>query len=424
MATRLRRAMHAAAAPHPTSIGNDSPKYSVIGTVNIIPIPSGNGWRHIPSACYANNGFVDGRLRHDPTNPIPSQLGKPSDQIKHVIFINKENATHDLMLGDITSTRSGTPVNGEPSFSLGYDASPNHHELALRFSFSDNFFLEPSVSSDGHRWLTGQVHGRVRGNPLAGGLRRQARRRRRRSGGLQEFPGRIGFTDANASPEPNDYNEHGGIYLHLNRYGRSFVNFGNGYEFALIDEPAAPNRPARASTPTCRWKRSCATTAITCSPRITPTFPTRRCRRTRRDSTDSGASSRCSRANTSTARRGRCKLPQYVDLYYPNDHGGGATDINPNGPGLVLQALRPGQRRGAGPDRRTHLEEPVLERHRHLRGRGRHAERHGPRRRTPLDLPGHRPLGEEGVRQQDPHEPGEHLQDREPDPRPAAAEPI
>ena len=51
------------------------------------------------------------------------------------------------------------------------------------------------------------------------------------------YPGRIGFTDANSSPEPNDYNEHGGIYLHLNRYGKSFVNFGNGYEFALIEEP-------------------------------------------------------------------------------------------------------------------------------------------------------------------------------------------
>jgi hypothetical protein len=27
-----------------------------------------------------------------------------------------------------------------------------------------------------------------------------------------------------------------------------------------------------------------------------------------------------------------CKLPSYVDLYYPNDHGGGAFDIHPNGP--------------------------------------------------------------------------------------------
>jgi hypothetical protein len=29
---------------------------------------------------------------------------------------------------------------------------------------------------------------------------------------------------------------------------------------------------------------------------------------------------------------GKCKLPSYVDLYYPNDHGGGATDIHPGGP--------------------------------------------------------------------------------------------
>ena len=29
--------------------------------------------------------------------------------------------------------------------------------------------------------------------------------------------------------------------------------------------------------------------------------------------------------------KGECKLPSYVDLYYPNDHGGGAQDINPNG---------------------------------------------------------------------------------------------
>ena len=176
-------------------------------------------------------------MAHDPNNPIPSQLGRPSDQIKHVIFINKENATHDLMFGDITMTRSGVPVNGEPSFSLGYDASPNHHELALRFAFSDNFFLEPSVSSDGHRWLTGQYTAEFEEThwPASyGGKRRDAGDD---PAVFRNFPGRIGFTDANASPEPNDYNEHGGIYLHLNRYGRAFVNFGNGFEFALIDEP-------------------------------------------------------------------------------------------------------------------------------------------------------------------------------------------
>ena len=49
---------------------------------------------------------------------------------------------------------ASVPVNGEPSYSMGLDATPNHHELALSFAFSDNFYLEPAVSSDGHRWLT------------------------------------------------------------------------------------------------------------------------------------------------------------------------------------------------------------------------------------------------------------------------------
>ena len=72
----------------------------------------------------------------DPDNPIPSRPGEASSRIKHVVFINKENATHDLLLGDITATRGGVPVDGEPAFSLGYAASPNHHELALRCSRS------------------------------------------------------------------------------------------------------------------------------------------------------------------------------------------------------------------------------------------------------------------------------------------------
>src|SRR5262249_35247165 len=31
-------------------------------------------------------------------------------------------------------------------------------------------------------------------------------------------------------------------------------------------------------------------------------------------------------------QNGICNLPSYVDLFYPNDHGGGAFDINPQGP--------------------------------------------------------------------------------------------
>jgi len=332
----------------PNLVGESrSPKFSVVGTVNIIPTPGEQALQAYTERLYANNGFAKGRRDDDGDddddndgfgrhrgrdNPIPDDPGKPSGQIKHVIFINKENATHDLMLGDITQTRRGVPVNGEPAFALGADASPNHHELALRFAFSDNFFLEPSVSSDGHRWLTGQYTAEFEEThwPASYGGRR------RDSGDdpavIAEFPGRIGFTDANASPEPNDYNEQGSIYLHLARHGKSFVNFGNGYEFAVIDEPdAADPTGARehANVPMEKVVRDNSdhlfptyNTHIPDSP--LPEDPTRFNRFDR--------FKQVFEAHYVDRRRNVCTLPNFVDLYYPNDHGGGARDIHPNGP--------------------------------------------------------------------------------------------
>jgi DNA-binding beta-propeller fold protein YncE len=331
------------AGPNPVGESR-SPKFTVLGTVNIIPVPSERRLELYTARVYANNGFADRKRdndedrgfgfwhRKDADNPIPDEAGKPSSQIKHVIFINKENATHDLILGDITTTRSGVPVDGEPAFALGADATPNHHELALRFAFGDNFFLEPSVSSDGHRWLTGQYTAELEEThwPASyGGGRRD-------SGDdpavIKDFPGRIGFTDANASPEPNDYNEHGGIYRHLSRHGKSFVNFGNGYEFTVIDEPGgAEPTGARehVNVPMEKVVRDNSdhlfptyNTHIPDSP--LPEDPTRYNRFDRFE--------QVFESRFVDRRRGICKLPQYVDLYYPNDHGGGPRDINPNGP--------------------------------------------------------------------------------------------
>src|SRR5262245_48182917 len=320
----------------PNLVGEShSPKFTVLGTVNILPTPNKHDLDAFTDRVLLNNGFTDGNGGQDGTdrdNPIPSRAGKPSAQIKHVVFINKENATHDLMLGDITHTRRGAAVNGEPTFSLGVDASPNHHELALRFAFSDNFFLEPSVSSDGHRWLTGQYTTESEEThwPASYGGRRND------SGDdpavIGAFPGRIGFTDANASPEPNDLNEHGGIFLHLNRHGQSIMNFGNGYEFAVIDEPrGADPTGARehANVPMEKVVRDN-------SDHLFPTFnthipdaplpedPTRFNRFDR--------FKRVFETQFVDRARGLCKLPAYTDLYYPNDHGGGSFDINASGP--------------------------------------------------------------------------------------------
>ena len=316
----------------PNLIGESkSPKFTALGTVNIIATPTDDQLDAYTRRVDRNNGFVERTVGTDPGNPIPGQLGRTSPQIKHVIFINKENATHDLMLGDITMTRKGEPVNGEPAFSLGFEATPNHHELALRFAFSDNFFLEPSVSSDGHRWLTGQYtteNEETHWPASYGGGRRD-------SGDdpavIRDFPGRVGFTDANASPEPNDYNEHGGILRHLDRYGKSFVNFGNGYEFAVIDEPGGADPTGAREHVNVPMEKVVRDNSDHLYPTYNTHIP---------DSPLPEDPTRFSRfgrfkqvfESQYIDRRGRCNLPQYVDLYYPNDHGGGARDINPAGP--------------------------------------------------------------------------------------------
>src|SRR5262249_55767993 len=136
----------------------------------------------------------------------------------------------------ITSTRRGVAVNGEPSYSLGYDASPNHHELALTFAFGDNFYLEPTVSSDGHRWLTNTYTTEFEETHWPASYGGQRNDAGDDPNVFTANPGRLGFTDANGSAAPEDYNQHGSIYLHLARNHVPFVNFGNGYEFAIVDE--------------------------------------------------------------------------------------------------------------------------------------------------------------------------------------------
>ena len=418
----------------PNLVGESrSPKFSVLGTVNIIATPGERELDAFTDRVVANNGFADdgredrdgdGRGRDRDRNPIPSRAGQPSAQIKHVVFINKENATHDLIFGDITQTRKGVPVNGEPAFSLGADACPNHHELALRFAFSDNFFLEPSVSSDGHRWLTGQYTTESEEThwPASYGGRRQD------SGDdpavIRDFPGRIGFTDANASPEPNDLNEHGGMFLHLTRQGKSVVNFGNGFEFAVIDEPGgAEPTGARehANVPMEKVVRDN-------SDHLFPTFNTHIPDAPLPEESAAIQPLRSLQARIrDPVRRSRARhLPaaELRRLVLPERSRRRRARHQPGGAGVVVPALRPGQRRRARSDRRADLEQPVLEGHRDLRRRGRHAERRRSRRRPSLDLPGDQPVGEEAVREQGAHEPGEHLQDGESDPRPAAAESV
>jgi YVTN family beta-propeller protein len=80
-------------------------------------------------------------------SPIPTEFGTRSEQIKHVVFILKENKTYDQVLGDLEG------AEGDPEHCIfGEAITPNTHALARAFTNCDNFFVEGDTSVIGHLW--------------------------------------------------------------------------------------------------------------------------------------------------------------------------------------------------------------------------------------------------------------------------------
>jgi DNA-binding beta-propeller fold protein YncE len=80
--------------------------------------------------------------------PVPIDFGSgPSEQIKHVVFILKENRTYDQVFGDVPEG------NGEPRLLMyGQHVTPNAHAIAAQFAMGDNFYCDGEVSLPGHEW--------------------------------------------------------------------------------------------------------------------------------------------------------------------------------------------------------------------------------------------------------------------------------
>jgi YVTN family beta-propeller protein len=185
-----------------------------------------------------DNGF---NARQEPAAALAAS-------VKYVVLIVKENRTFDEVFGDIPRVANGGSVMGAPGLArfgrVGYaagnrnrlslqriDVTPNHHALALRWCFSDNFYADSEVSVDGHHWLVGAY-------PDAW---TEASFRASYADGMDfrfptSAPGRLHFAQGNSSVHPEEQPEGGTIWHHLARHGVSFRNYGEGFELAGGDE--------------------------------------------------------------------------------------------------------------------------------------------------------------------------------------------
>jgi len=214
------------------------------GTVQIVDIPDAKQLKEMTAQVISNNFKFT--LSDDPVfenrkdNPIPLYPGEKESPIKHIVFISKENRTYDEVFGqlekgngDSTITRYGrnaTFSNSNRTKSIsGATVMPNHLALARQFAMADNFYVDSDVSADGHRWLVNTYPNEWCETSTAASY-----------GGNRNFkmdskaPGVFAMNGAAGAIYPEDYNEAGSMWDHLERHQIDFYNFG----FSIMFEPA------------------------------------------------------------------------------------------------------------------------------------------------------------------------------------------
>lgn len=174
---------------------------------------------------------------------IPSKEPAPSlpDDIEYVVFITKENHTFDGIFGGLKGATSEPDyaefgLNGwikEKGKDERLPIMPNHIRLAEQFCISDNFYMEPQASGDGHRWLVGVYPSLWTTRVFYSGWG---------FGKSETAKGRVVSMTSNGSPIPEDYLENGSMWEHLSRGGIAFRNYGEGFEFPDNDEGPMTNR--------------------------------------------------------------------------------------------------------------------------------------------------------------------------------------
>lgn len=217
------------------------------GSVSVMDIPTDTQLEGLTQQVISNNYRIEdyesvktGRVK----NPIPVFGGEKESPIKYIVFISKENRTYDEVfgqvkkgVGDSSLARYGhkaTFYNRARTAKVDHSTvMPNHLKLANEFSLSDNFYVDSDVSADGHRWLVNTypnewVEATV---PASYGGNRSYNEK-------SKAPGSLGMNGSAGAIYPEDYNEAGSMWDHLERNNVDFYNFGFGtmFEPAFYDE--------------------------------------------------------------------------------------------------------------------------------------------------------------------------------------------
>ena len=214
------------------------------GTVQILEIPDDQELEAMTEQVIANNYRF--RKSDDPSfderklNPLPLFPGEKNSPIKHIVFISKENRTYDEVFGQIEKGE-GDPSLARYGMGAGFHnrartdslsgitVMPNHLALAKQFAISDNFYVDSDVSADGHRWLVNTYPNEWCETATAASYGNNRNYREN-----SKAPGVFAMNGAAGAIYPEDYNEAGSMWDHLERNKVSFYNFG----FSIMFEPA------------------------------------------------------------------------------------------------------------------------------------------------------------------------------------------
>jgi len=145
--------------PNPTGPNPEDPRDNddQIGSFAYLPrlITGRAGVAKFPSARQIRRLTPRANRQFRPSNGQKAPAGSPiagpgpSDKIKHVFYVIKENRSYDQVLGDLPQG------DGDPKLTLfGRADTPNTHALAERFGLLDHVYANSEASIDGHFWTS------------------------------------------------------------------------------------------------------------------------------------------------------------------------------------------------------------------------------------------------------------------------------